>query len=228
MQEYQDFLVHIGIKDERIRRAIPRSLMAYRIVIRTAWLSCLVLISLPGLTLWAPVLITTFLAVRQFKKTGPIWDTFDEIAQYKMVYGLAAGLAVWAFAILVTWPVAPFTAAVVPVVMWITLRWVEDAVSAFRALVSLVRLFVLGSVEHARIRAWRELLHARVMALAREVGLPQDPERYFGEKDGRQKGRVRPGKWGWESGARYFSLKRRRKRDWNEALRWYDVTEYDG
>ena len=200
--------------------------MAYRILVRTAWLSFLVLISLPGLTLWAPVFITTTLAVRQYKKSGPTWDTFDEIAQYKMVYGLGSGLAVWLFTILVSWPIAPLTALVVPVAMWLTLRWLEDAVAAFRALVSLVRLFVLGSAERVRVRAWRGILHFRVMALARELGLPQDPERYFGEKGGRQKGRVRGGKWGWESGARYFSLKRRRKRDWNEALRWYDVTEY--
>ena len=191
-----------------------------------AWLSFLALITLPGLTLWTPVFITTALAVRQYKKTGPIWDTFDEIAQYKMVYGLGSGLAVWFSAVLVTWPIAPATALAVPAVMWLTLRWLEDAVAAFRALVSLLRLFLVGSVELGRIRAWREFLHTRVMALAGEVGLPQDPERYFSERGGRQKGRVRGGKWGWESGARYFSLKRRRKRDWNEALRWYDVTEY--
>jgi len=200
--------------------------MAYRIIVRTIWLSLLIVISLPGLTLWAPVFITTTLAVRQYKKTGPIWDTFDEIAQYKMVYGLGAGLAVWVFAMLVTWPIAPLTALAVPAVMWLTLRWLEDAVSAFRALVSLFRLFMLGGTELARVRAWRELLHARVMAIAQDVGLPEDPERYFRERGGRQKGRVTGGKWGWESGARYFSLKRRRKRDWNEALRWYDVTEY--
>jgi glycerol-3-phosphate O-acyltransferase/dihydroxyacetone phosphate acyltransferase len=200
--------------------------MAYRIVIRTAWLSFLALISLPGLALWTPVFVTTSLAVRRYKQTGPIWDTFDEIAQYKMAYGLGSGLAVWLLAVLASGPGAPLTALAVPLVMWLTLRWVEDAVSAFRALVSLLRLFLLGSAELARVRAWRELLHARVMALAREVGLPPDPERYFRERGGRQKGRVRSGKWGWESGARYFSLKRRRKRDWNEALRWYDVTEY--
>lgn len=200
--------------------------MVYRIVIRIAWLSFLVFISLPGLTLWAPVFITTTLAVRRYKQTGPIWDTFDEIAQYKMVYGLAAGLAVWLCAVLATWPLAPLTALGVPAVMWLALRWLEDAVAAGRALVALVRLFALGGTELARVRAWRELLHARVMALARDVGLPQDPERYFRERGGRQKGRVRAGTWGWESGARYFSLKRRRKRDWNEALRWYDVTEY--
>lgn len=75
-------LVYIGIKDERIRRPIPRVLMAYRIVIRATWLSVLALLSLPGLVLWAPVFITTTVVVRRYKRTGPIWDTFDEIAQY--------------------------------------------------------------------------------------------------------------------------------------------------
>lgn len=30
----------------------------------------------------------------------------------------------------------------------------------------------------------------------------------------------------WDSGARYFSLRRRRKRDWNEVLRLYDKVDY--
>ena len=203
--------------------------MAYRITIRAGWLAFLVLISLPGLALWAPVFLTATLAARRYRQTGPIWDTFDELAQYKIVYGLGAGLGVWLLAVLATAPLllAPLiTAPAVPAVMWLALRWLEDAVAAFRALVALVRLVLLGTSELARVRAWRERLHARVVALAREVGLPQDPERYFSERGGRQKGRVRGGKWGWESGTRYFSLKRRRKRDWNEALRWYDVTEY--
>jgi glycerol-3-phosphate O-acyltransferase / dihydroxyacetone phosphate acyltransferase len=50
-----------------------------------------------------------------------------------------------------------------------------------------------------------------------------NPEAYFARRGGKEKGRVRGP---WESGSRYFSLKRRRKRDWNEALRWYDVTDY--
>ena len=55
------------------------------------------------------------------------------------------------------------------------------------------------------------------------LGLPQNPERDFLESGGQEKGRV---KTKWESGAKYFSLRRRRKRDWNETLRLYDKVDY--
>lgn len=180
-------------------------------------------ISLPGLVLWAPIYATTSYAVWRFRMSGPIWDTFDEIAQYKMIYGLASAVVVYAFSLLVTGPFAPFTAVIVPTVMWLTLRWWEDTVSAARALNALMRLFLLGRHELRRSKTWREKLHLRVTELAEELGLPSDPELYFANRGGKEKGRVR-GRW--ESGSRYFSLKRRRKRDWNEALRWYDVTDY--
>ncbi|KAG8795502.1 hypothetical protein FRC16_010057 [Serendipita sp. 398] len=89
--EYQDLLAHLGIKDERIRRALPRPFLFYRIVIRVVWMAILLAISIPGLLLWLPVYLTTSYAVWRFKMSGPIWDTFDEIAQYKMIYGLGAG-----------------------------------------------------------------------------------------------------------------------------------------
>lgn len=183
----------------------------------------LLTISIPGLILWVPVYATTSYAVWRFKMSGPIWDTFDEIAQYKMIYGLASGLCVYALSIAVSWPVGFITTWMVPLIMWLTLRWWEDAISAARALNALLRLFLLGRHELGRTKTWREKLHARVMDLATSVGLSSDPEIYFTERGGGEKGRIRGN---WESGSRYFSLRRRRKRDWNEALRWYDVTDY--
>ena len=70
--------------------------MVYRIILRAIWSLILLAVSLPGLVLWLPVFATTFIAVHQFKRTGPVWDTYDEIAQYKLTYGLASGLALWA------------------------------------------------------------------------------------------------------------------------------------
>lgn len=140
-----------------------------------------------------------------------------------MIYGLASGSVVYLLAVIFTWPIAPITMVVVPSVMWLTLRWWEDAVSAGRALNALFRLFLLGRHELRRTKLWREKLHSRVMKLAEELDLPSTPEKYFLERGQRHKGRIRGE---WESGARYFSLNRRRKRDWNEALRWYDVTDY--
>ncbi len=163
------------IRDDRIRRPLSRPVIVYRMILRFYWASFLFFISLGGFALWLPVAVTTFYAVHNFKKTGPVWDTWDEIAQYKLIYGLVSGLCV-----------------------------------------SPERL--------SRLRATRADLHRRVVHLAVDgLGLPADPERHFvvcGEKD---KGRV-VGRWANETN--YFSVRRRRKRDWNETLRLYEQFDY--
>lgn len=224
LKHYQDRLVYWGIKDDRIARPLSLRTITMRMIIRLTWFICLFTISLPGLVLWTPVFITTFIAVRNFKRTGPIWDTFDEIAQYKLVYGLFSGLSVWAACILFTLPSAAITTFLVPAMMWMTLRWTEDAVSAFRAFVALARLLCVGKKTLNEIRVTRRDLHSRLMKLAvGTLGLPDDPEKFFVECGGKQKGRVRST---WDSGAKYFSVRRRRKRDWNETLRLYDQVDY--
>ncbi|KAH9895173.1 hypothetical protein C8Q73DRAFT_759590 [Cubamyces lactineus] len=224
LKEYQDQLSRWGIKDDRIRRPLARPVILYRIVVRLIWSLFLITISLPGLLLWLPIFITSFIAVHQFKRTGPVWDTYDEIAQYKLTYGLVSFVCVYLVAMLATFPVALLTAVAVPVAMWMSLRWMEDAVSAFRAFVSLVRLLWIGKPALRRMRERRADLYTRVMELAvGTLGLPDEPEKYFAEVGGREKGRVR-GRWA--SKAKYFSVRRRRKRDWNETLRLYDQVDY--
>lgn len=198
--------------------------MVYRMLIRLAWSICLFAISSLGLLLWIPVLITTFIAVRQFKRTGPVWDTFDEIAQYKLVYGLVSGVCVWFGAVLLTFPIAPISFFLIPVVMWMSLRWMEDAVSAFRAFNTLARLLWAGPQQLRKVSDVRTDLHERIMDLAiNTLGLPAEPEKHFQEVGGKEKGRIR-GRWA--SNAKYFSVRRRRKRDWNETLRLYDKVDY--
>jgi len=224
LKRYQDELVHCSIKDDRIRRPLRRRTIVLRMFIRLLWFLCLISISLPGLVLWTPVFITTFIGVRNFKKTGPIWDTWDEIAQYKLVYGLLSGIFVWIAFVLLTFRFAKITVFLVPALMWMTLRWLEDATSAFRAFTALSRLLWVGPTTLKELQQTRSDLHSRIMNLAvGTLGLPQDPEKYFLESGGREKGRV---KSDWESGAKYFSLRRRRKRDWNETLRLYDKVDY--
>ncbi|KAJ6500068.1 hypothetical protein C8R47DRAFT_1257284 [Mycena vitilis] len=225
LRTYQDQLARWAIKDDRIRRQpLPRHTIIFRMMVRLAWSLCLFIICIPGLLLWLPVFLTTFYAVHNFKKTGPIFDTWDEIAQYKLIYGLMSGLCVWFGSALLTFPFTAFTFFVVPAVMWMTLRWLEDAVSAFRAFTSLARLLLVGKATLRGMHVRREDLHARVMQLAvQTLGLPEEPEAYFTHHGGKEKGRVR-GRW--ESGSRYFSIKRRRKRDWNETLRLYDIVDY--
>ncbi|KAL1723984.1 hypothetical protein EV715DRAFT_245595 [Schizophyllum commune] len=223
LKHYQDQLVQWGIKDDRVRRPLPRHTILYRMSIRLPWALFLFLLCLPGLTLWLPVFLATFIAVHNFKKTGPIFDTWDEIAQYKLVYGLFSGLGVWALAVLLTLPCAGLTFVAVPVVMWMGLRWFEDAVASFRAFTALLRLLKVGKPTLEAMRERRAGLHERIMRLAKEIDLPEDPEEHFRSAGGREKGRIM-GKW--DAKARYFSLKRRRKRDWNETLRLYDKVDY--
>lgn len=182
------------------------------------------MIALPGLVLWAPVFATTKLAVKRFTKSGPVWDTYDEIAQIKLVYGLASGFFVWAVCVLVTFPMAPLSVFAIPAIMWMSLRWYEDAVSASRAFMGLIRLLRMDPKTMKEMRERREYLHARLMTLATKyLRLPEDPERFFLESGGKEKGRVRSA---WESKVKYFSVRRRRKRDWDETLRLYDLVDY--
>lgn len=98
-----------------------------------------------------------------------------------------------------------------------SLRFLEDAVSAFRAGNALAMMLWMGPKKVEELAEVRRELHKRVMKLATEtLALPPDPEKYFRWRGGREKGRVRGPV---ESGAKYFSIKRRRKRDWNEILR---------
>ncbi|KAJ7188056.1 hypothetical protein C8R46DRAFT_979007 [Mycena filopes] len=225
LRAYQDQLAVWGIKDDRIRRQpLPRHTILSRMIVRLTWSLCLFSISIPGLLLWLPIFATTFYAVHNFKKTGPIFDTWDEIAQYKLIYGLISGLCVWFGSSLLTFPFSGLTFFLVPALMWMTLRWLEDAIAAFRAFTALARLLRVGKPTLRSMHVRREDLHARVMRLAVDtLGLPDDPEAYFAGHGGKEKGRVR-GRW--ESGSRYFSIKRRRKRDWNETLRLYDIVDY--
>ncbi|KAL1741387.1 hypothetical protein HDZ31DRAFT_45543 [Schizophyllum fasciatum] len=223
LKVYQDQLVKWGIKDDRVRRPLPRHTIIYRMSVRLPWALFLFLLCLPGLALWLPVFLVTFIAVHNFKKTGPIFDTWDEIAQYKLVYGLFSGLCVWLLAVLLTLPFAAVTLFAVPVVMWMGLRWFEDAVASFRAFTALSKLLKVGKPTLEAMRDRRAGLHERIMRLAKEIDLPLDPEEHFKSAGGREKGRIM-GKW--DAKARYFSLKRRRKRDWNETLRLYDKVDY--
>jgi glycerol-3-phosphate O-acyltransferase / dihydroxyacetone phosphate acyltransferase len=193
-------------------------------MLRGSWASILLSLSLGGLVLWLPVAVTTIYAVYNFKKTGPVWDTWDEIAQYKLVYGFVSGLCVYATAVFLTLPIFPVTSVAVPLLMWMSLRWFEDAVSAARAFMALGRLLRVDTETLARLRATRADLHHRVMQLAvHGLDLPSDPERYFVSYGGKDKGRV-VGRWA--SKTKYFSVRRRRKRDWNETLRLYEQFDY--
>ncbi|KAF8650387.1 hypothetical protein AX16_005195 [Volvariella volvacea WC 439] len=224
LKNYQDKLAQFGIKDDRIRRPLPIPTIIIRMCLRLAWSLFLFGISAPGLVLWVPVFGTTYYYAQKLKKTGPVHDTWDEIAHYKLIYGLGSGVFIWLVAVSATIRYAYITSVLIPAMMWMTLRWFEDLVSAVRAFLSLFKLLRAGQTTRKHLYEERINLHERLMRHATSnLGLPDNPEKYFSEIGGPEKGRVHTR---WDSGAKYFSLRRRRKRDWNETLRLYDKVDY--
>ncbi|KAJ3537296.1 hypothetical protein NMY22_g5648 [Coprinellus aureogranulatus] len=225
LKAYQDELVSLGVKDDRVRKPLRRPVIIYRMAIRLLWSLVLLVICLPGLVLWAPVFITSRVAVHKFmKKGGPVYDTWDDISQHKALYGLGSVFLICVLVIAFTWRISRLTIFITPIFLWMSMRWIEDGVATFRAFTSLYRLLRIGKLALKQLRERRAELHSRVMNLAVEsLGLPADPEKYFSSVGGKEKGRVRGT---WDHVVRYFSVKRRRKRDWNETLRLYDKVDY--
>ncbi|KAI5481332.1 hypothetical protein MNV49_004954 [Pseudohyphozyma bogoriensis] len=139
-----------------------------------------------------------------------------QVAQTKLVYGLITGVSVYALCVTFTLPFAIITVPGIPVLMWVTLRWLEDFTSSLRAALALFRLLMIGKGQLLLLREMREELRGRVVDVAvRDCGLPADSDKYLA---------ARP-KWrGLHAG--FFSLRRRRKKDWNEVLKLWDISEY--
>jgi glycerol-3-phosphate O-acyltransferase / dihydroxyacetone phosphate acyltransferase len=151
--------------------------------------------------------------------SGPLIDVFDEIAQTKLLWGLGSSLLVYISSLTLSWLFVPWDIRVVgigvPVLMWFTLRWLEDMLSAARSALSILRMITLGRIRLAKLSDVREGLYERVVGVAtQQMGLPRDARELCSGGEARRR---------WLG---YFSVTRRKKKDWNEVLRLYDVTDY--
>lgn len=100
--------------------------------------------------------------------------------------------------------------------MWFTLRWLEDCLSSLRAAIALLSMLAIGKTRLKEIRKQREELRERVVKVAVErAELPEDPDVFVKlAKERRMKD-----KGGKVGRLGYFSLRRRRKKDYNEVRR---------
>jgi glycerol-3-phosphate O-acyltransferase / dihydroxyacetone phosphate acyltransferase len=194
----------------------PRHLY-WRLIVRTLHTLVLGLLALPGLILLTPIFIVAKRQAYYTAHSGPTVDVYDEVAQTKLLYGLLSAIVVYFIALIYSWyswEKVIFTAFGVPLLMWFTLRWIEDILSAARSARSIVRMLVVGKKRLDELREIRDGLYVRVADVAvGRLGLPRDAKELI-KTDGLRR---RLG---------YFSVKRRRKKDWNEVLRTYDVTDY--
>jgi glycerol-3-phosphate O-acyltransferase/dihydroxyacetone phosphate acyltransferase len=163
-------------------------------VIRLIWLGVLLPLTIPGLTLWAPIFATTLHYANKTQYSGPVKMVYDEIAETKLIYGLGSGVLVYFASIFAAPAFAPATAIFIPIWMWLTLRWAEDLVSTFRALRALWRMLRIPPHTLRSVQERREELHVRVHTFALSLGLPDNPEVFFTsnvEEDG-----TRTYRWG--------------------------------
>lgn len=130
------------------------------------------------------------------------------------IYGLLSGSIVWLLATLVSFPLSGLTFFIFPFFMWFTLRWLEDCLSSVRAAIALLSMLAIGKNRLREIRKQREDLRQRVVRVAvQRAELPEDPEVFVREAKARRL-KERGGRVGRLG---YFSLRRRRKKDYNEV-----------
>ncbi|GAA5937940.1 uncharacterized protein JCM15063_005419 [Sporobolomyces koalae] len=235
LKTYQDLLYLHGIKDDRVRnpRLIRRHVVLKRLLIRLATSAVLLAAALPGSILWAPILFVTRYETKKMIKKGPAWDTYDEIAQTKLVYGVGSGVLVLAVCTLFTWPFTPLNLVFFPIFMWLTLRFLEDLTSSLRAVLALFRLLLLGKRQLLLLRQMRSELRERVERLAVDhAGLPRDATVFVNTREKKWRRKVGLGRFETVEGGGivewigFFDPRRRRKKDWNESLKMFDQTEF--
>ncbi|KAI8599631.1 hypothetical protein EDD21DRAFT_307746 [Dissophora ornata] len=224
-QEYQDQLDFYHLKDYRIQQGKPPVKVLLVKLFQRFLLACLLsFISIPGLLLWAPVFIAVKYQERQIRRKGPLEDNLDEIAQYKLMIATFFLPVIWGFWVLMTLPIALITGPGIIILMWLTIRWLEDLIHNAKSMLSLLRLMVMTEDTMFSLQDCRRELAGRVHEFAVQyLKLPEDPEELARENRTRKEN---SGWFGRLSGS-YFSIKRRRRKDWNEVMRLHDVTNYD-
>ncbi|KAF9897777.1 hypothetical protein BX616_004995, partial [Lobosporangium transversale] len=224
LADYQNQLDFYHLKDYRIKQGMTSAKVLIGKLIQRFLLACLLsTICIPGLFLWAPVFIAVRYQERQIRKKGPLEDNLDEIAQYKLMIATFFLPVIWGFWVLVTLPIALITGPAIIALMWLTIRWLEDLIHNAKSMLSLLRLLFMTEDTMVSLQTYREELAERVHEYAVQyLKLPEDPEDLVKEN------KTIKGNSGWlgRLSGSYFSIKRRRRKDWNEVMRLHDVTKY--
>ncbi|KAH9451104.1 hypothetical protein MJO29_009220 [Puccinia striiformis f. sp. tritici] len=224
--EYQQMLFSLGLKDARVanNRLVNRRVMFPRLIFRIAAAAFFTTICAPGLFFWIPTFIVTGYFAHRQRLKGPAWDTYDEVTQTKMLWGLATGLMTYGSVLLICFPIFPIVLVVFPIWMWFTLRWLEDLVATLRATRSLVKMLMISKSELKTIRNQRSILEKEVYKVAVDCCLLPTQNQDVLRDDQQQEIVIKNGKV-TNSRFDYFSIRRRRKKDYNEVLRLWDLVD---
>lgn len=217
---YQALLDLKRVKDERVRRyafdqggrptRAPRILLiAYRVFLCLA----LLLIIAPGLIMWSPVWFYIRRKERQILSRGPGWN--DSVTEMKLLTGFAVVVLVGF--------IFRSRALYAYVAMFSFLRFYEEFIASARSLYSHFKFYYLFPETLSEMLRERRVAVQALNEIARErFDKTQVPDTFFDS----------PLNLGRSTMIRYypwqhFTLKSRRKKDWNETLRWDDYNTMD-
>ena len=250
VRRYQEGLDALGIRDARImqmqkrrsQQKPPLIFLILKILIRLAMFLGYGTIALPGSIFWLPTWVACKRAeskiIRRARKAardgaGKLLDErydFDTISETKMAVSFIMLNVTWFVAFVAS---AAFlcssirqavlvSCAILPCLMWFTVRQVEEAFSSGRSCISNMRLALAPRKSIRALIEIRRDLESDILAFAQKTEAPVPEPRSV-------KGRPRDGLWSespfWNF-VRYFSPLYRRKRDWTEVLRFGDDLTY--
>ncbi|KAG5191185.1 acyltransferase [Tribonema minus] len=224
---YQDALDAAGLPDAMLLKSATQSRLGLlcTAACRALWTAALGLIAAPGAVILSPALATgKFLEARIIRTNqGPRRiRNLDEVAQYKLAVSvfvaptLIFGVAWGNKRLLAPGLPMPALLGASAAWLWLTMRWIEDGMASANTLAAQLRL-LLSPARAAALRKQRSALLPQVQAAAEEYGLPT-AEQLVANAPADCKKRT--------SFLSYFSLLRRRRREWGECAH-YGITPVD-
>lgn len=210
---YRKALKASGLADGRVQwfakksTAGPLLTLGMEVCLRACMSAAYGLLALPGTLAWMPVWVLVKRREQAIMRKG-IEGWFDTVTENKLLISFAMITA--ATAVAGMWKGLKHALALAAL-MWLSLRWMEDGIAAARELKSLlvvVRLWLRGDQLSPLVELRGEARAALIALMATSEAPPVQ---------------IRPAPWALFA---YFDLRRRRKKDWNECLKFKDVEPF--
>ena len=231
---YQNAIEELQVKDQRISR--PRASRVWYLwcmLMRLMQTCVLVLPAAAGVVMWFPIFYLCKYHERHVMQRKKKPTHVDEVAQYKImtgvilltpIIGLISLLLTWVFCsslVQMLW-VCPLVTGY----MWLSIRVIEDLFAAVRSLRALKTLMLLTPERHEELQTYEWRAHVSTHACPTRTRTHRMRANLVARVSRRAHicGKLRPPavtKHGfWFEVISKFDPRRRRKKDWNEVLRY--------
>eukprot|EP01029_Cantina_marsupialis_P027589 TRINITY_DN773063_c0_g1_i1.p1 TRINITY_DN773063_c0_g1~~TRINITY_DN773063_c0_g1_i1.p1 ORF type:complete len:536 (-),score=170.77 TRINITY_DN773063_c0_g1_i1:599-2206(-) len=231
---YQDALDRHRIKDYRIGQGLQtKNRLRWKMFVRFMMSGVWFAFSFIGLLWWLPVLFQCKRAEHKVKKMG-LKDNLDTVMETKVMWGMILLPVHLSITMSVFWfffgikmaflLFIPFT-----LYLWMTVRGFEDGIASARAFCSLYRVYKMPVHRFNQLRQQRRKVQLLVRDIASRTNAPEiDLEKkeviVEDENVGKNRRKLKKVKAVVMNKLSYFSIRQRRRKDWNETLRLWDVS----